>query len=492
MNFEEASPLLEAVGMAEAGEVALDVSQLADEMRQSIDSVRAQLEQLEAWGLLLTGPEQQQPPMLLDAGRQYLRARGAVDHDVLSFLPRTLDDLTARQAILEAGSILVDEFAHQVAHGRAIAHAQEIVPPAFADAVTARLAVDLFSAAVALIARLMNDAPAGCVAEEIVAVRLIEAAKASLDIASDAGLLERDVATKAAAELNSLFDLFQDDDVLRLFAMREPADAAVAENDPISRQMGVADQRIEAWFEPFWGLPATGHLVEAAARAHSASALPGRLLHVVEPAEVVASGEASGEFRVCVRIWDDGFAERDEYDQIPPTWTYYVRAPTADEAQRHALDRFPDEATVSPVLDDDEMFDPSEIARVSIDVQRVGLDQSAKATVAGFHIVAAVEADEKSLALLAGWLHSIFPAAIVAHDASSQYLAVSVNAESPEEAEADLDDALRRFASSAGLEEVTLNQSACGYGARDAAELLSEIERFQPLRLDADDEAEHQ
>jgi hypothetical protein len=363
MNFEEASPLLEAVGMAEAGEVALDVSQLADEMRQSIDSVRAQLEHLEAWGLLLTGPEQQQPPMLLDAGRQYLRAQGAVDRDVLSFLPRTLDDLPSRQAILEAGSILVDEFAHQVAHGRAIAHAQEIVPPAFADAVTARLAVDLFSAAVALIARLMNDAPAGCVAEEIVAVRLIEEAKASLDIASDAGLLERDVAMKAAAELSSLFDLFQDDDVLRLFAMREPADAAVAENHPISRQMGVVDQRIEAWFEPFWGLPATGHLVEAAARAHSASALPGRLLHVVEPAEVVASGEASGEFRVCVRMWDDGFAERDEYDQIPPAWTYYVRAPTADEAQRQALDRFPDGATVSPVLDDDAMFDPSEIAR---------------------------------------------------------------------------------------------------------------------------------
>ena len=46
--------------------------------------------------------------------------------------------------------------------------------------------------------------------------------------------------------------------MLGLFEMREPADAAVADNDPISHQMGIADQRIEAWFGAVWGLPATG------------------------------------------------------------------------------------------------------------------------------------------------------------------------------------------------------------------------------------------
>ena len=474
--------------MAEAGKVSLDLSRLADELQRSVDDVRAQVEQLEAWGLLLVGPENELPPMLLDAGRQYLRARGAVDRDVLSFMPATLDDLNARRAVLDAGARLVDEFAYQVARGRAIEHAQELVPRAFADSVTAQLAVDLFAAAVALIARLSINSPAACVAEEIVAVRLIEEAQGSLDLAYDAGELEGDAAAKAAAELDSLFELFEDDDVMRLFEMREPADAAVGRHDPISRQMGVADQRVEAWFEPFWGLPATGHLVAPGARPRSISALPDRLLSVVDPADAVVSGMTSGEFRVCIRAWDDDFAQRDEYDQIPASWMYYVQAPTAHAAQRLALDRFPGGATSSPVLDDDAPFEASELARLSIDVQRVGLDQDIKATVAGFHVVGVVDLDETYLPTLAGWLDSFFPAAIVAHDTSMQYLAVSVHAESHEEAEADLDDALQRFARSAGLGEVSVNESACGHGARDAEGLLAEIERLHPLRLDADDE----
>jgi hypothetical protein len=490
MTFDEAAPLLEAVGMAEASQDALDLPQLADELQRSVDGVREQLAELDGWGLLLTG-EEGLPPMLLDAGRQYLRARGVVDDAVLNFLPKTLDDLIARRAVMEAGSNLVDEFAYQVARGRAVEHAQEIVPPAFADAMTARLAIDLFAATVALIARLANDTPAGCVAEEIIAVHLIEETKASLDLACDEGTLERNLATKAAAELNSLFDLFQDDDVLGLFEMREPADAAVANNDPISHQMGIADQRIEAWFEPFWGLPAAGHLARRTDRPRVLSALRDRFMHVVAPDEVLAAGEMNGEFRVCIRIWEDGFAQRADYDRLPPTWTYYVHARTAYEAERHALDRFPSDAAVSPAFDEDAMFDSSEIARFSIDVQRVGLDQSVKATNGGFHIVGTIELGERFLPGLAGWLQAVFPAAVVAQDSSAQYLAVSVNAESHEEADADLDDALRGFAASAGLEdEVIVQQSSCAHGARDAAQLLTEIERFHPVRLEDEDEDE--
>jgi hypothetical protein len=69
-------------------------------------------------------------------------------------------------------------------------------------------------------------------------------------------------ARSATEALRGLFELFEDDDVLELFAMREPADAAVAGESARNRQLGTVDQRIEAWFEPFaWAAP-TGYLRE--------------------------------------------------------------------------------------------------------------------------------------------------------------------------------------------------------------------------------------
>jgi hypothetical protein len=61
-------------------------------------------------------------------------------------------------------------------------------------------------------------------------------------------------------ELTGLFELFQDDDVLGMFEMAEPADAALANHDPINEQMGVVDQRLEAWFEAFGWTAPTGYL----------------------------------------------------------------------------------------------------------------------------------------------------------------------------------------------------------------------------------------
>jgi hypothetical protein len=69
----------------------------------------------------------------------------------------------------------------------------------------------------------------------------------------------------ATDELSGLCELFQDDDVLGQFDMREPADAAVAGRSPINVQLGVVDQRMEAWFQPFgWTVP-TGYLTEPSA-----------------------------------------------------------------------------------------------------------------------------------------------------------------------------------------------------------------------------------
>ncbi len=52
--------------------------------------------------------------------------------------------------------------------------------------------------------------------------------------------------------LRGVFEICEDDDVLDLYDMEEPADAAVHGHDQISRQMGKADMRAEAWFEPMW------------------------------------------------------------------------------------------------------------------------------------------------------------------------------------------------------------------------------------------------
>lgn len=78
---------------------------------------------------------------------------------------------------------------------------------------------------------------------------------------AELGELTADEAEAAAeAAKGGLFELFEDDDVLDLFGMEEPSDAAVAGHSRIRREMGVVDQRIESWFEPFgWTIP-TGYI----------------------------------------------------------------------------------------------------------------------------------------------------------------------------------------------------------------------------------------
>ncbi len=252
--------LLQAAGVAQAADEPLELAVLASGFEVSEQSLGLEIEQLAAAGLMLTGQPEQELPLLLDAGRQFLAARGEVSGDVLHFLPRVIDDLHARRALIHGGAVLVHEFRHQHLNGDPVAHAAKLVPPAFAEAVDEALALDLFAASVALMARLSDGRPAGCIAEEILAVRLIEHATAQLEIREDNGELAEAEASSAIEELRALFELFEDDDVLSMFDMHEPGDAALAGRDPINIQLGVADQRIENWFKPFGGATPTGYL----------------------------------------------------------------------------------------------------------------------------------------------------------------------------------------------------------------------------------------
>jgi hypothetical protein len=172
-------------------------------------------------------------------------------------MPRTVDDLNAREALLSAGTVLVDEYRDHILRGHGVEYAEEIVPAAFAQAISERLALNLFAAAVALLARLSDGRPAGCVAEEIVAVSLIEGVQHQLDM-SDLTVDEAKAAEAAAK--NGLFELFEDDDVLDLFEMEEPSDAAVAGHSRVNQEAGIADQRMESWFKPFKWTVSTGYI----------------------------------------------------------------------------------------------------------------------------------------------------------------------------------------------------------------------------------------
>ena len=252
--------LLRAIGVAEAADEPLserDLEELAAEIEGSTFGVQQAVLSLEQAGLALTGLEDGESPMLLHPGRQYLDRKGDVSGAILSFLSDEVSDLNTREALLAAGSFVVDDFAEAVERGSAVAHTQEIIPPAFVSVVDEAMAIRLFAAASALMARLSCGQAAGCLAEEIIAVGLISEAKIWIEDMMDLEPLERE---NAVSQLTGVFELFQDDDVLNLFAMQEPADAAVAGHNRINLQLGIADQRPEAWFRPFGGVSPTGHL----------------------------------------------------------------------------------------------------------------------------------------------------------------------------------------------------------------------------------------
>jgi hypothetical protein len=226
VEFSDVAPVLRAVARAEAAGTSLDLAAVAGGLSVSDGELLVRLDTAEAWGLVLWSPAGGSSG-LLEAGRQYLESHGEVDGATLRFLAGHIDNLHARASLLRAGTALVDEFRAAVLHGRAVEHARTLVPQAFAVAVTERIALDLFAASVALMARLSAGARAGCVAEEIVAVALLDEAREWLAMRARAGELDEGAARAAIDKLRGLFELFEDDDVLRVFEMREPADAAV-------------------------------------------------------------------------------------------------------------------------------------------------------------------------------------------------------------------------------------------------------------------------
>lgn len=263
LEFDEVAPVLEAVGVAQARDEPLDVGKVSQDLCVSLKALRATCKEAESAGLILASSDDpRESARLTRVGTQYLALRGEFDEDALYFLAEWIDDLHARRALLRAGTELVDEFRQATLGGSAVEYAEDLAPPAFAAAVDDRVALDLFAAACVLMSRLSADEAAGCVAEEIVAVGLVRDAAILLEGWCEAGEIQKAATKEAKAALWSIFDLFGDMDVLEMFKMKEPADAAIAGHAPVSQRLGRVDQRVEAWFEPFGHVAGTGYLSE--------------------------------------------------------------------------------------------------------------------------------------------------------------------------------------------------------------------------------------
>jgi hypothetical protein len=264
MRFSEIAPVLFVLALAEAASEPFDLDVAGDELGISDSDLRHRLHDVETHGLAHADGEDGLHPTLHTAGRQYLALRGDIDDSVLRFLPNVIDDLHARRALLRGGVVLVDGFRTAVLREGAVEYARDIVPPAFAPVVDERLALDLFAAAVALLARLSDGRPTGCVAEEIVAIALLQEARAWLEMEYRMNVIDQQSMHAATAELRGLFELFRDHHTLDMYDMREPADAAVARFSDRAQEMGIADQTVEHWFDPFGWTAPTGYLSDGA------------------------------------------------------------------------------------------------------------------------------------------------------------------------------------------------------------------------------------
>ena len=123
--------LLEAASRAQEAGAPVDVAQLARTLDEPESEVRLELERLDRMGLLIDGFEDEDPPTMLKSGRQCLARRGEVAEEVLRFLPTHIDDLNAREALLEGGVALVEQFRDELLQGDAVEHAAQLVPFAF-------------------------------------------------------------------------------------------------------------------------------------------------------------------------------------------------------------------------------------------------------------------------------------------------------------------------------------------------------------------------
>jgi hypothetical protein len=87
--------------------------------------------------------------------------------------------------------------------------------------------------------------PPSCVGEELALELIRREAIGALELV--------DAPESSIDATRGVFEVCQDSDILDLFDMQEPADAAVSLTDPVNTHLGKVDMRPEEWFKPFYG-----------------------------------------------------------------------------------------------------------------------------------------------------------------------------------------------------------------------------------------------
>ena len=85
----------------------------------------------------------------------------------------------------------------------------------------------------------------GCVAEELALELIRQEAIAVLEVIG--------APQESIEATRKVYDVCEDDDILGLFKMNDPAEVAAAISDPANSALAKADMRIPEWFMPFYG-----------------------------------------------------------------------------------------------------------------------------------------------------------------------------------------------------------------------------------------------
>ena len=123
-----------------------------------------------------------------------------------------------------------------------------IFPAAIRPALTPRLVEKVQAAAVIVgwkLAQPGKPIRPGCVAEELALELIRQEAIAVLEVIG--------APQESIEATRKVYDVCEDDDILGLFKMSDPAEVAAAISDPANSALGKADMRIPEWFMPFYG-----------------------------------------------------------------------------------------------------------------------------------------------------------------------------------------------------------------------------------------------
>ncbi len=205
-------------------------------------------------GLARESEDEEHPFELSKVGEQYLSSGGLVGADVLKFAASVFDDLNTRRAVLVAGARLFDDLSDAMALGQGQEVFASLLPPNSDVVVDGNLQARLLASLSAFLVRLEFSQPAGCLAEEVLAVNLIAEAEEVLDswVGPEFTEESRD---EAVAELEEIFTLFDDSDVTLLFV--EQLDNA---GNAVSPPRTYESLGIDEWFDVFYSTPVTGHV----------------------------------------------------------------------------------------------------------------------------------------------------------------------------------------------------------------------------------------